>query len=86
MNPCEEHGGCPYVREMATIQNELRHIVQRLDKGEARFARMEAVLERLEAAEQRMIGGYKLFRVVIALLAAVAAFLTIPWLGKLFGG
>ncbi len=75
---------CPYAVDLATIQNELHHIVQRLDKGETRFDRLEAVLERLETAEQRMIGGYRLFRMVIALLGTIAAFLAIPWLGKLF--
>ncbi|MBF0371619.1 MAG: hypothetical protein HQL52_19455 [Magnetococcales bacterium] len=86
MDHCQGHSNCPYVAEMATIRTELGHIITRLDKGEARFVRMEGVLERLEKAEQQMIGGYRLFRKVIALLAATAAFLAIPWLGKLFGG
>ncbi len=86
MDACQGHSNCPYVAEMATIRTELRHIITRLDKGEARFVRMEGVLERLEKAEQQMIGGYRLFRVVIALLAAVAAFMAVPWIGKLFGG
>ena len=86
MDHCQGHSNCPYVAEMATIRAELGHIITRLDKGEARFVRMEGVLERLEKAEQQMIGGYRLFRMVIALLAAIAAFLAIPWLGKLFGG
>ena len=86
MDHCQGHSNCPYVAEMATIRTELRHIITRLDKGEARFLRMEQALERLEKAEQQMIGGYRLFRMVIALLAVIAGFLAVPWVGRLFNG
>ena len=86
MSPCDEASSCPYVAELATIRTELRHIITRLDKGEARFARMEATLNRLEKSEQQMIGGYGLFRTVIAVLGLIAAFLAAPWLGRVFGG
>ena len=82
----DRHATCPHAGEVATVRTELRHIITRLDKGEARFIRMEEALKRLEAAEQRMIGGYRLFRMVIALLATIAAFLAIPWVGRIFNG
>ena len=86
MDACQGRANCPYVAELATLRAELHHNISRLDKGEARFLRMEQALERLERAEQQMIGGYRLFRTAIALLGAVATFLAVPWLDRLLNG
>lgn len=84
MPPCDDRS-CPYVAELATIQAELRHIRERLEESETRSARMEQTLDHLAETEQRMIGGYRLFRTLIALLAAIATILAIPWLGRMAG-
>ncbi|WP_085442555.1 hypothetical protein [Magnetofaba australis] len=80
MSNCEKE--CPYSAEMATLANELKHINQRLAIGQQKFDRMEATLDRLDAAEQRLVGGYKLFRQILALLALIAAFMAVPLINK----
>ena len=84
MTQCHDHDICPFSPELATIQNELKNINQQLGKGDARFTKMEEILGRLSSAEQQMIGGYRLFKMFIALLGIIAAFLAVPWISKLF--
>lgn len=82
MDDCSERTRAAHVAELATLRAGLGEAGRARAHIDAKIARLEAEMDRLQAAEARIEGGYRLFRLLVALLAAVGAAMAIPWLSR----
>jgi len=80
MTPPEKCGGCAHGTALALMRQEVASnhaaVMQRLDKGEARFVAMEALLNHLMEQRQQLAGVVKAGRAALWIggtLAAIAA-------------
>ena len=79
---CTDPGNCRNSPELAVLAEQMQVALNRFEKGEQRFLRMEETLDALVQWKAEMHGGKKLLVMLLTVLGTIAAIGALPYFSR----